>query len=281
MSHRRIAVGQMTATHDVENNFRTCAKLVRDAKDRDATVLSLPECFAFIGEKDTDLLDFMRPLDSELIERYRELARTHEIWLSLGGFQEQSAVPNKALNAHLLVNATGEIVSIYRKLHLFDVDLADGTKLWESKATEAGRALEVCDTPVATVGLSICYDLRFAEQYLSLRQLGAQVLLIPAAFTAATGKAHWETLLRARAIETQCYVAAAAQYGRHNRKRESHGNAMIVDPWGAVIARCSDGTGIAVADIDLDYVEEVRRRVPVMDHRRPEVYGHISSSRKD
>lgn len=277
MSQRRIAVGQMTATDHVEDNFQTCAQLVRDAKNRGVSLLSLPECFAFIGEKDTDLLNFMRPLDSELVERYRDLAKSHEIWLSLGGFQEQSSTPDKACNTHLLVDATGELVKVYRKLHLFDVDLADGTKLWESKATEPGTSLEVCETPLATVGLSICYDLRFAEQFLGLRKLGAQVLLVPAAFTAATGKAHWETLLRARAIETQCYVAAAAQYGRHNRKRESHGNAMIVDPWGAVIARCSDGTGIAVADIDLDYIEEVRRRVPVMDHRRPEVYGNTGS----
>lgn len=278
MEHRRIAVGQMTATHDVEANFQTCARLVEMAKERGARLLSLPECFAFIGEKDTDVLDFMRPLDSELMHRYRALAKQNEIWLTLGGFQEQNTESNKAQNAHILVEPSGEIARVYRKLHLFDVDLADGTRLWESKATEAGTSLEVCSTAVGTVGLSICYDLRFPEQFLALRQLGAQVLLVPAAFTATTGKAHWETLLRARAIESQCYVAAAAQFGRHNARRESHGHAMIVDPWGTVVARCSDGTGIAVADIDLNYLDDVRMRIPVMNHRRPEVYGQIGGT---
>jgi predicted amidohydrolase len=130
---------------------------------------------------------------------------------------------------------------------------------------------------VGKLGLSICYDLRFPEQYVALTKLGAEVLLIPAAFTATTGKAHWETLLRARAIENQCYVAAAAQYGVHNIRRHSHGEAMIIDPWGAVVARCSDGVGIAVADVDLDYLADVRGRIPCPQHRRPEVYGDVGS----
>ncbi len=270
-----IAVGQMTATHEVEKNFETCRALVAQAKERGAKLLSLPECFAFLGAKDTDLLSFMRPLDDELVDRYRALAKEHGLWLSLGGFQERGPDEQHAYNTHLLVDDAGELVSVYRKLHLFDVDIPGGPRLLESKATARGDSLVVKGTPVGKVGMSICYDLRFAELYLALRKRGAEVLLVPAAFTSTTGKAHWETLLRARAIETQCYVAAAAQHGRHNERRESHGEAMIIDPWGAVLARCGEGTGVAVADVDLAYLEGVRRRLPVLEHRRPEVYGAI------
>lgn len=271
----RIAVAQMTSTHDVEKNFETCRDLVAKAADRGARVLSLPENFAFLGEKDGDVAGFMRPLESDLVKRYRGLAREHHIWLSLGGFAEQGPDDKHAYNSHLFVDDKGELLAVYRKLHLFDVDLADGTKLKESNGTAAGEDVIVVDSPVGKLGLSICYDLRFPEMYLALTKLGAEVLLVPAAFTATTGKAHWETLLRARAIENEAYVAAAAQFGRHNARRESHGQALIIDPWGAVIASCSDGTGVAVADVDLEYVKSVRRRIPVMQHRRPEVYGDV------
>lgn len=275
MTERLLAVGQMTATSEIEQNFATCASLVRQAKARGAHLLSLPECFAFMGENDTDLLAFMRPLEDELMGRYRALAQEYALWLSLGGFQERAEGGERANNVHVLIDDRGAIVSDYRKLHLFDVDLPDGTKLLESKATAPGREVVVSESPVGRVGLSICYDLRFPELYLSLRKLGAEVLLVPAAFTATTGKAHWEALLRARAIETQCYVAAAAQVGRHNARRESHGQAMIIDPWGTVVARCGEGTQIAVARVDSRYLEEVRRRIPVMEHRRPDVYGDV------
>lgn len=271
----RIAVAQMTSTHDVEANFEACRGLVAKAADRGARLVSLPENFAFLGEKDGDVRGFKRPLESELVQRYRALAVEHRVWLSLGGFAESGPDDEHAYNAHLLVDEQGELRAVYRKLHLFDVDLPDGTQLRESNGIAPGNELVVADSPVGKLGLSICYDLRFPELYLSLTKRGAEVLLIPAAFTAPTGKAHWEPLLRARAIENECYVAAAAQFGRHNARRESHGHAMIVDPWGAVIARCSDGTGVAVADVEPDYLAKVRARIPVMRHRRPEVYGEV------
>lgn len=275
----RIAVAQMTSTHEVEKNFETCRALVAQAAERGARLVSLPENFAFLGEKDGDVRGFKRPLESDLVKRYRALAVEHHVWLSLGGFAESGPDDEHAYNAHLLVDDAGELKSVYRKLHLFDVDLPDGTALRESNGIAAGNELVVADSPVGKLGLSICYDLRFPELYLSLTQRGAGVLLIPAAFTAPTGKAHWEPLLRARAIENQCYVAAAAQFGRHNARRESHGHAMIVDPWGAVIARASDGTGVAVADVDPAYIAKVRGRIPVMQHRRPEVYGEVGAPR--
>ncbi len=174
-----------------------------------------------------------------------------------------------------MINAKGELVDVYRKIHPFDVDIPGGPRLLESKATIGGQKLVVSDTPIGQVGLTICYDLRFAEQYLALTKLGAQVMLVPAAFTLPTGKEHWEALLRARAIETQCYVAAAAQRGTHNSRRESYGHAMIIDPWGSVVAQCTDREDIAVAEIDLDYVASVRTRMPVFEHRHPSIYGTV------
>ncbi|MFZ9887362.1 MAG: carbon-nitrogen hydrolase family protein [Myxococcota bacterium] len=279
MSTSRIAVAQMTSTHDEEQNFQTCERLVSRAAERGVRLLSLPENFAFLGQRDDEVQRFKRPLESELFRRYRALAADHGIWLSLGGFAATGPDDSHAYNCHVVVGDDGELRACYRKLHLFDVDLPDATSLRESNGIAPGDEVVAVDSPVARLGLSVCYDLRFAELYLCLAQLGAEVLLVPAAFTATTGKAHWETLLRARAIETQCYVAAAAQFGRHNPRRESHGNAMIVDPWGAVIARCGEGEGLAVADIDLAYLAEVRRRIPVMNHRRPEVYGRVECLR--
>jgi predicted amidohydrolase len=269
----RLAVTQMTATNDVEKNWQVCRKLVRRAADRGAELVTLPECFAFIGENFDETLAFMRPLDDELIQRYRKLARDTCIWISLGGFQQHAG--DKAANSHIVIDDDGDIRAVYRKIHLFDVDIPGGPKLTESQVTEGGDELVVVDSPVGKLGLCVCYDLRFAEQYVALRKMGAEVILNPAAFTATTGKAHWEVLLRARAIETQCYVAAAAQWGRHNQKRNSHGEAMIVDPWGSVVGRCGEGTGLSVVELDPEYLRDVRQRMPVMEHRRPRVYGEI------
>ena len=275
-----IAVGQMTSSNDVEGNFATCRSLVERAAARGVALLSLPETFAFIGENSRQSLEFMRPLDDELVGRYRALAKEHGLWLSLGGFQERGPDKEHAYNAHLLIDDQGELVRVYRKLHLFDIDLPDGTQLFESRSYAAGDELVVAPSPVGQLGMTVCYDLRFAEQYLSLRKMGAEVMLVPSAFTATTGKAHWETLLRARAIETQCWVAAAAQVGRHNpsgSKRESHGHAMIIDPWGCVVAQCDgEQTMIAVADVDLEFLARVRQRLPYNEHRRTDVYGGIT-----
>jgi len=270
-----LAVGQMTATADVDENHATCRSLVEKAKARGAELLVLPENFAFMGEKDDESKAIAEPLDGPLLARYRALAKEHEIWLCLGGFPERGPADGRSFNTHVVVNADGEIAAAYRKLHLFDVDVAGGPRLLESKGTAPGDTLVTVDSPVGQLGLSICYDLRFPELYLSLAQAGAEVLLVPAAFTLTTGKEHWETLLRARAIETQCFVAAAAQRGVHNARRQSFGHAMIIDPWGTVVAQCADHTGIAVAEVDLEWMTRVRQQIPVWNHRRPEVYGRV------
>ena len=271
MSTALLAVGQMTSTADVEANLATCAALAKQAKERGAALLCLPENFAFMGAADGESLKIMEPLEGALFSRFRAIAKDHGLWVCFGGFPEK-ADEGRHHNAHVVIDDQGAIRSVYRKLHLFDVQL--GTSTYKESASVApGKELVVTDGPVGKLGLSICYDLRFPELYLALAERGAQVLLVPAAFTLTTGKEHWEALLRARAIETQCYVAAAAQTGRHNDKRDTFGHAMIVDPWGTVVAQCRDGTGIAVAEVDLSFLESVRKRIPVWQHRRPDVYG--------
>lgn len=268
----RIAVGQMCASSDVEKNFEVVADLCSQAKDRGCSMLFLPECFAFIGVKGTDALAVMEPLNGPLLGRYRELAAKHGLWLSLGGFAEQGPDRDRRFNAHIIVNDAGEIRASYRKIHLFDVDMGDvnGPVLMESRTAAAGETLVTCDSPAGKLGLTVCYDLRFPEMFARLRyELGCEMMLVPSAFTKPTGQAHWETLLRARAIETQSYVVAAAQAGTHSEGRASHGHAMVVDPWGKVVAELDgEETGIAVADVDLGYLKDVRSRIPVETHRR-------------
>jgi predicted amidohydrolase len=269
----RIAVGQMSASSDVEKNLEVVADLCARAKDRGCAMLFLPECFAFIGVKGTDALAVMEPMDGPLLGRYRELAAKHRLWLSLGGFPETGPDRgDRRFNAHVIVDASGEIRASYRKIHLFDVDMGDvnGPVLMESRTAAAGETLVTCDSPAGKLGLTVCYDLRFPEMFARLRyELGCEMMLVPSAFTKPTGQAHWETLLRARAIETQSYVVAAAQAGTHSEGRASHGHAMVVDPWGKVVAELDgEETGIAVADVDLGYLKDVRSRIPVETHRR-------------
>ena len=186
-------------------------------------------------------------------------------------------VLEKTSNTHLVISSSGDIVATYNKTHLFDVNIPGAVSLCESAYVRPGTSLEApVSTPLGSLGLGVCYDLRFAEQSQALAAAGAQILTFPSAFTVNTGMAHWEPLLRARAIETQCYVVAAAQTGRHNDKRSSYGHSMIVDPWGVVTAQCGEGVGVATANIDLSYLARVRSNMPVQAHRRPDLYGRVS-----
>lgn len=235
-------------------------------------MLCFPESFSFIGANDGDSVKIAEPLDGPIMQQYQSLARESKIWLSLGGFQEKGSEEAHICNTHVVIDDAGNIRSTYRKIHLFDVDVPGGRSYKESSFTEPGKDIVALDSPVGRLGLTVCYDLRFPELYQQLRfQHEAQVLLVPAAFTKITGQAHWEILLRARAIETQCYVIAAAQAGKHNDKRESYGDTLIIDPWGTVVGRLPDrvSTGIAVADIDLSLVDSVRTKMPIAKHRMP------------
>ena len=262
-------VVQMTSTADVDANMRTVHELVREAAGRGARLVLVPECFSYLGPE-RGKVDIAESLDERgpILRRCQDTAREAGVDVVYGGFWEKSETPGKVYNACIYMRADGAIDSVYRKIHLFDVDLSDGTKIMESQTIEPGRETVVAEAPFGTLGLSVCYDLRFPELYRRLVDAGAMALAIPAAFTLTTGKDHWHVLLRARAIEQQCYVLAAAQTGHHYGERRSYGHALIADPWGTVIAQCGEEEGVAVAPIDPRFVDKVRRAVPSLAHRR-------------
>ncbi|KAM8921521.1 deaminated glutathione amidase [Pelodytes ibericus] len=275
-----VAVCQMTSTSDKERNFSVCSGLIQEAVSRRACMVFLPEAFDYIGSSTEETLTLAETLEGDIIQRYTSIAKQYGVWLSLGGLHEQGPAwesDRRISNAHVILDDTGHVVSVYRKAHLFDVDLESGVSLKESKFTIPGAELiPPIQTPAGKVGLGICYDLRFPEMSQALSQAGAEILTYPSAFTVTTGMAHWEVLLRARAIENQCYVVAAAQTGSHNPKRSSFGHALVVDPWGTVVAQCQEGTGLCYAEIQLPYLSRVRRNMPVQSHRRTDLYGKIT-----
>lgn len=269
-----VAVCQVTATPDKKTNFSACKQLVEEAKERGACMVFLPEAFDYIGSSREETLSLSESLTGDTMSQYTQLARKLEVWLSLGGFHERG--PNwesdrRIYNSHVIINDKGDIVSVYRKSHLFDVELPEkGVSLKESAFTIPGPTLvSPVKTPIGKVGLGICYDLRFPELSQALQRDGAHILTYPSAFTVATGAAHWEVLLRARAIETQCYVLAAAQVGRHHEKRASYGHALAVDPWGEVLGDCGgEKPGLVLVEINLEKISSTRRNMPVQEHRR-------------
>ena len=264
----QVAAIQHCATTDVENNLEAVERLALAAREAGAEVVTVAEAFAYIGP-DRGRRDLLEPLPSggPILDRCQELARRLGCDLVLGGFHEAAPEPGKAYNTCVHLDAQGEVAALYRKIHLFDIQLDDGTELHESRRTAPGDALATTRLPFGLLGLTICYDLRFPYLYQALADQGAVALTVPSAFTATTGAAHWHTLLRARAIECQCYVIAPAQHGRHNDRRRSYGHSLIVDPWGEVIAECAGGDGFAMALIDPARVAEVRKQLPCLNHR--------------
>lgn len=283
MANPLIAVCQMTATSDKEKNLQTVQELAEKAKNRSACMAFFPEACDYLADNKKDAIAMAEPLDGLKVERYKEIAITNKIWLSLGGLHE--ALPNNKeyiSNTHVVINSEGKIVGTYRKIHLFNMENKNiGVRLMESDYVQAGERIEPpIPTPIGKLALSICYDMRFPELSLTLRNMGAEILTYPSAFTYQTGAAHWDVILRARAIETQCYVVAAAQTGKHNKKRESWGHAMVIDPWGTVVAQCSEKTNIALAEIDLDYVQHIRNNMPCENHRRTDLYPKMEFQKR-
>eukprot|EP01121_Diplochlamys_sp_Union-15-3_P008182 TRINITY_DN2154_c0_g1_i2.p1 TRINITY_DN2154_c0_g1~~TRINITY_DN2154_c0_g1_i2.p1 ORF type:complete len:281 (-),score=49.63 TRINITY_DN2154_c0_g1_i2:25-867(-) len=271
-----IGAAQLRCTTDVDENFANVELIAKDAKNKGVKLLCLPECFAFIGGDNVKVAESLET--GSLIKKYKDLAKSLDIWLSLGGFPEISSVnPGKKIhNSHIIVDNTGQIKAVYRKIHLFFVDIPNTPKLDESEFCDGGKDIVVVDSPVGKLGLTTCYDLRFPEQYIALRKAGAEIFLAPSAFTLMTGKDHWEPLIRARAIENQCYVVAAAQWGVHNEKRTSYGRTCIVDPWGTLVACSSDkAPSLVLHEIDLDYLAKVRKNMPVWSHRKQECYRSV------
>jgi predicted amidohydrolase len=266
----KVAAIQLNSTADVERNLSHAEALVREAAADGATLCVLPECFAYLGpEAGKFAAAEPLPEGGPILQRMTTLARETQSELVLGGFYERSPDPKKLFNACVHVSERGDVRAIYRKIHLFDVDLADGTKLQESATVEPGREVVVTETRAGALGLSVCYDLRFPELYRKLVERGATLLTVPAAFTLTTGKDHWHVLLRARAIEAQSYVIAAAQTGHHHGSRRSYGHALVSDPWGTIVAECGgDNEGYALASIDAAFLQDVRSRLPSLQHRR-------------
>ncbi|XP_076618748.1 ntrilase and fragile histidine triad fusion protein NitFhit [Colletes latitarsis] len=280
MANPLIAVCQMTSTNDKEKNLQFVRELTAKAKSRSACIAFFPEACDYLADNKKDTISMAQPLTGSTVACYKDIAKNNKIWLSLGGLHE--ALPDNEhhiSNTHIIIDSNGEIVGTYRKAHLFDMENKNtGVRLMESDYVLPGEKIEPpISTPIGKLGLSICYDMRFPELSLTLRNMGAQILTYPSAFTYQTGAAHWEIILRARAIETQCYVVAAAQTGTHNKKRVSWGHAMIIDPWGTVIAQCSEKTGIALAEIDLNLIEQIRENMPCENHRRIDLYPKMES----
>jgi predicted amidohydrolase len=257
----------MTSTADVGRNLDTAERLVEDAAARGARFVSLPENFAFLRSEGEPVPE-AQALDGPWVSRLAQLARRHDLTLLLGSLPEKVPGETRVYNTSVLIGPDGRTLGVYRKVHLFDIDLPGLEHLKESRAVLPGKDVVVADAPFGRIGLSICYDVRFPELYRRLAREGARVLAVPSAFTERTGKDHWEVLLRARAIENLAYVVAAAQSGVHGRGRASHGHAMIVDPWGAVLAQVPDGEGVAVADLDFERQDRLRKELPALSHRR-------------
>lgn len=304
----RAAIAQLCSTADKPSNLAQIAHCAGQARDVGASMLFLPECFGFMSDLKHKTLDYAEQLELSdhnnannekscrmIINGLRDIAQEYNLWISGGGIHEViDDEPTKVYNTHIILDNHGSIVAKYRKIHLFDVCIpSENVNLKESTTTATGDCgVVVCDSPLGgKLGLATCYDVRFPEQFALLKEKGAQILLVPSAFTVPTGQAHWHILLRARAIENQCYVLAAAQCGRHNDKRLSYGHSLAVDPWGKVLA---DAGGIDIdnntctasstfndehdifkikapriitCDIDIQKIESIRQRMPVDVHR--------------
>lgn len=267
-----VAAAQMTSRDDVSANLARAGALVERAVSRGARFVVLPENVAFMGPEAAKLavaerFDPGAAPDGPIGRFARDLSRTTGATVVWGGVPER-VDGQRVYNASVCVDASGEITARYRKIHLFDVALADGTVLTESSSVAPGADPVAVDTPAGRVGMTICYDVRFPELYRRLVDLGATVLTVPAAFTVTTGRDHWHVLLRARAIESQCHLLAAAQWGAHGGGRTTYGHALVVDPWGTVLAECGDGEGLAIAELRPERTASIRATLPSLAHRR-------------
>ena len=264
-SFYRVAAIQMASGPNVAGNLEEAGRLIEMAVSIGVRIVVLPEYFAIMGMKDTDKVTVReKPGDGPIQQWLSETAAKHRIWLIGGSIPMESSVPNKVRNTCLVYDKEGKQVARYDKIHLFNLALGS-ENFSEERTIEAGDKVVVVDSPYGRIGLSICYDLRFPELYRAMGNV--DIIVIPSAFTATTGKAHWETLIRARAIENLAYVIAPAQGGFHVNGRETHGDSMIVDPWGVVLDHLPRGSGVVVAGINPQYQQTIRKSLPALTHR--------------
>lgn len=267
---KRVAAIQMASGPKVNANLLEAKRLIEQAVDAGAGLVVLPENFIQMGVKESDKLKIQeQPGDGPLQSFLAEQAKQHKIWLVGGTIPLASDDPGKVFACSLLFNDKGELEARYDKVHLFDAHISESNENYnESEILKSGHDVMVAETPFGKLGLAICYDLRFPGFFRQMLDEGVEILSLPSAFTALTGKAHWDILVRARAIENLSFVIAAAQGGFHVNGRETYGDSMIVDPWGTVLDRKLRGSGIVVADIDLERQRELRNNFPVLEHRK-------------
>ena len=266
----KVAAIQMASGPNVNANLIETQRLISLAADAGAELVVLPENFALMGMKETDKIGIQETEGKGAIQSFlSEQAAKNRLWLVGGTVPLQSSVPDKVRAACLLYDDKGKMVARYDKCHLFDVNIIDSNERYEESQTiEAGDEVVVVDTPFGKLGLAVCYDLRFPELFRAMANQGVELIALPSAFTAITGKAHWEALVRARAIENLSYVIAAGQGGYHVNGRESHGDSMIVDPWGNILDRLASGSGFVCAEIDIGHLYKIRRKFPALQHRK-------------
>lgn len=266
----RVAAIQMASGPNVSANLLEAGRLIAKAAEAGAKLVVLPENFAIMGMDEYDKVkikeaDGKGPIQDFLAEQ----ARRHGIWLVGGAIPLAGHQADKVNAACLVFDDKGQRVARYDKVHLFDVTITEvGENYIESETIEPGNDVVVIDTPFGRLGLAVCYDLRFPEIFRQMLQNGVEIIVLPSSFTAITGKAHWEVLVRARAIENLSYVVASAQGGFHANGRETYGHSMIVDPWGVVLDHLAQGSGVVVADIDLERLRDIRRNFPALEHRK-------------
>ncbi|EAR98049.1 carbon-nitrogen family hydrolase (macronuclear) [Tetrahymena thermophila SB210] len=271
-----VGVVQMCSTHNKKQNMEFILQNLKQAHEKQAKICFFPEAFAMISRSFAETFENAEYIDGEMINCLRDHAKKYNLWLSLGGFQERLKENDKKMgNTHIIIDNLGNIVQTYKKLHLFDISIDTKNTISESSGYVFGDQVpNVVDSPAGRLGLSICYDLRFPELFRLLAvQQKAEILLVPSAFFKKTGQAHWHTLLKARAIENQCFVIAAAQAGQHNDKRESYGHSLVIDPWGEVLLDMGpEKLGIDFVEIDLEKIDTVRKGLPAINHIRNDIY---------
>jgi predicted amidohydrolase len=265
-----VAAVQMASGPNVKANLEEAEKLIKTAVQQDAELVVLPENFAIMGLSEMDKVAIAETAGEGLIQQFlSQQASKHGVWIVGGTIPLESGVTGKVYSASLLYNDSGEVVARYDKIHLFDVVLEDSNESYnESETIESGDDIVVVDTPFGKLGMAVCYDLRFPELFRAMADVGMEICVLPSAFTSLTGRAHWESLLRARAIENLCYMVAPDQGGYHKSGRETYGDSMIVDPWGVVLNRLPHGTGVVVSEIDLEKLRKTRKNFPALQHKR-------------
>ena len=262
-----IVALQMCSGLNADHNMAVLKQALKTLPETRPLLVCLPEAFLVFSRSGRDTLAVAKQIEHYKLQLSR-LCQQHDIWLNAGTIPE-SYNGKKYYAASKVYNNLGQCVATYNKMHLFDVDVADTTSSYrESDYTQAGSEVVVVDSPFGKLGLTVCYDLRFSGLFNALSRKGAEVILVPSAFTEVTGKAHWLPLLKARAIETQCYVVAAAQYGKHENGRQTFGHSIIISPWGEVISDMPTGTGFISANADLEQLQKIRRDMPVQSHQR-------------